>query len=208
MFTNLINLIVFWVTAVIAFSGYWGIFLMMTAESACIPIPSEVIMPFAGFLVVSGKLNFWLVVIAGTIGNLVGSWLAYWLGTGEGYNLLRKYGKYILISHHDLDKAHSWFEKRGEIMVFFSRLLPVVRTFISLPAGVARMNLKKFTFFTFLGSLLWAIGLTYLGTKMGENWNKIQDYFHKFDLLIGAILILGIVWYIRRHIKNNSKLKS
>lgn len=203
MFTNLINLIVFWVTTAIAFSTYWGIFLMMTAESACIPIPSEIIMPFAGFLVAQGKLSFWLVILAGTLGNLIGSLLAYLIGSSGGYALIKKYGKYILISYHDLQKAHSWFEKKGEVTILVSRILPVIRTFISLPAGVAKMDLKKFTFFTLLGSLPWSIGLVYLGTKMGENWNKLQVYFHKFDLLIGIILIAGIVWYIRRHIKNN-----
>jgi len=207
MFANLINILANFVISVIGFGGLWGIFLMMAAESACIPIPSEVIMPFAGFLVAQGKLSFWLVVIVGTFGNLIGSWLAYFLGTGEGYKLIKKYGKYILISHHDLEKAHFWFEKWGEATVFFSRLLPVIRTFISLPAGVAKMDLKKFTFFTLLGSLPWAIGLTYLGTKMGENWTKLQVYFHKFDLLIGIILIVGIVWYIRRHLQKNFKSK-
>lgn len=176
---------------------------MMTAESACIPIPSEIIMPFAGFLVASGKLSFWLVILAGTLGNLAGSLLAYLVGVSGGYTLIEKYGKYILISHHDLQKAHKWFEKKGEVTVFFSRLLPVIRTFISLPAGVSKMDIKKFSFYTTLGSFFWTIVLTYLGTKMGENWTKLQNYFHKFDLLIGLILIAGIVWYIRRHIRHS-----
>lgn len=201
MFTKLIEILATFVVSLISLTSYGGIFLAMTFESALIPLPSEIIMPFAGFLVQSEKLSFWLVVLAGTFGNLFGSLLAYWLGKKEGYPLLEKYGKYFLVHHEDLRKMHGWFNKYGEITVFLSRLLPVVRTFVSFPAGVAEMNVKKFSVYTFLGSLPWAIALTFTGIKMGEHWKEILNYFHKFDYLIGAVFILGIFWYIKRHLK-------
>jgi len=201
MFTAIFEALSNFIINVIFQTGLWGVFLLMTAESACIPVPSEVILPFAGFLVAEGKLSFWGATFAGALGNLFGSLLAYFLGQRVGLDFLKKYGKYILISKKDIEIAHKFFEKYGQQTVFFSRLLPVVRTFISLPAGVAKMNLKKFITLTFLGSFLWSIFLLYLGIKMQENWQKILDYFHKFDLLIGISVILLIILYIKRHLK-------
>ena len=174
-------------------TGYIGIFILMTLESALIPIPSEVTMPFAGFLVHSGSLSFPLVVLAGTVGNLIGSLLAYALGyfleETAILNLIDKYGKFILLSRHEYTRAVHWYQKYGNSITFFSRLLPAVRTFISLPAGLSEMNIWKFSLYTFLGSLFWSIILTYIGFFLGSKWNTIGPYFSKFHLVIGGVLI-------------------
>lgn len=189
------------VTLVISHLGYPGVFLLMALESACIPIPSEFIMPFSGFLVATGEMNFWLAVLMGSFGNLAGSWLAWWVGHKGGRPLVEKYGKYILLSHHDLDAADRYFNKYGQNTVLFTRLMPVIRTFISLPAGIAKMDFKKFSIYTFIGVVPFTAALTYAGVKLRENWDGLQPYFHKFDLVILLFLILGIIWYIFRHIK-------
>lgn len=172
----------------------------MTLESALIPLPSEVTMPFSGFLVTQGKFNFWLVVLAGGIGNLIGSLIAYYIGFFLEESVLRafvrKYGRFVLLTVHDYERAERWFRKHGEIIAFASRLLPAVRTFISLPAGVAEMNVWKFSIYTLAGSLLWSVFLTLIGVKLGENWHSISDYFHKFDVLIGVLGVAAIAWYL------------
>jgi membrane protein DedA with SNARE-associated domain len=178
----------------------------MTLESALIPIPSEITMPFSGSLVVLGTFNFWIVVLVGTIGNLVGSLLAYWLGWWGGETVVRtiilKYGKYFLISEHEYDQSERWFRKHGEIIVFVSRILPILRTFISLPAGVAKMKLVKFIVYTTIGSLIWAYFLTSIGVVLGNNWESLQVYFHKFDLVIVGAGIIVVIWYIRHKWKH------
>ncbi|MBM2820541.1 MAG: hypothetical protein HW405_301 [Candidatus Berkelbacteria bacterium] len=193
------------VMSVITSLGYGGIILLMAIESANIPLPSEVIMPFAGFLVAQGELNLILVGLAGAVGCVVGSIFSYWFGSIGGRPLIEKYGKYILISHHDLDLADKWFQKRGEWTVFIGRLLPVIRTFISFPAGISKMHFGRFVLYSFLGSLPWCLLLAYIGQKMGENWESLRTYFHKFDYIILGLIILGIIWYIRRHLKNRNK---
>ena len=186
-------------------TGNLGVFVLMLLESCAIPIPSEVIMPFAGYWVALGKLNFWIVVMAGTLGNLAGSLLAYWIAWKGGRPLIEKWGKYILISKHDLDLADNWFSKWGSATVFFGRLLPVVRTYISFPAGVAKMDIKKFSFYTFLGALPWTALFAWLGIKMGENWELVRQKLHSFDMAIaiGVVILIGL--YIWRHIKNRNK---
>lgn len=201
MITSIVAWLAALIVSIISSTGYFGIFLLMALESACVPIPSEVIMPFSGFLVFAGKFSLWQVALWGAVGNLAGSILAYRVGVYGGLPLIEKYGKYILISHRDLDRAHKWFEKHGQSAVFFSRLLPAVRTFISLPAGIARMNFKIFCFYTFAGSLLWSYALAYAGLKMGENWQGLKIYFEKFDYLIITVFILLTAWWIRRHLK-------
>lgn len=181
-------------------TGYLGIFILMTLESMLVPIPSEVTMPFSGFLVSQGILNFWLVVLAGTLANLVGSVIAYYIGYFLEETLLlgliQKYGKFILVTIKDYNDASKWFTKYGDKVIFVSRLLPAVRTVISLPAGVFRMDMKKFLSYTFAGSLLWSIVLTYIGLKLGDNWKTLGSYFHKFDLAVGILFILAILWYL------------
>jgi len=205
MLTELINILANAVVAVINFSGYFGVFFLMLVESCGIPMPSEVIMPFSGFLVVSGKLGFWQIVFIGAFGNLTGSWLAYWIGQKGGRPFLEKYGKYFLIHSRDLDLADKWFIKYGELTVFFGRLLPVIRTYISFPAGVAKMNLKKFSFYTFAGALPWTFLFAWLGVKMGNNWELIREKLHNFDVAMLVFVILLIVLYVWRHLKYRHK---
>ncbi|MGB6410863.1 MAG: DedA family protein [Candidatus Deferrimicrobiaceae bacterium] len=202
MVTRILEALAAFVIYVISQMGLPGIVLLMAIESACIPLPSEVIMPFSGYLVFLGKYSLWSVGLAGAIGCVVGSVPAYYLGMYGGRPLIEKYGKYILMSLHDLDMADRWFDRHGEATVFFARLLPVIRTFIAFPAGVARMEMKRFIAYTFAGSLPWCLGLAYIGMVMGEQWPTLRGYFHKFDLLIGAVIVAGIVWYVRRHFKH------
>ena len=205
MINTIIDFLVNFIIQTIDFLGYSGIFLLMLLESCGLPIPSEVIMPFSGFLVALGKMNFWLVTFLGALGNLAGSLLAYWIGSKGGRPLIEKYGKYILISKHDLDLADRWFTKYGNLTVFFGRLLPVVRTYISFPAGIAKMNLKKFSLYTFIGALPWSALFAWLGVKMGNNWEIIRQKLHDFDLAIGIIILLAVALFIYRHFKHQQK---
>ncbi len=198
-----------WIIHFISSLGYLGIFLLMTLESALIPIPSEVTMPFSGSLVALGQFNIWLVVIAGTLGNLFGSLLAYFLGYwGEDSvvrRLIVKYGKYLLISEHEYDQSERWFRVHGELIVLLSRVLPVLRTFISLPAGVAKMKLPKFIAYTVIGSFIWSYVLTELGVVLGNHWNTIGGYFHKFDIVIVVACVAVVAWYIWHKLKRFKK---
>ncbi len=202
---EIIHSIVQLITAFIQDFGYLAVFVLMTAESALIPIPSEVTMPFAGFMTSQGTLNFWTVVFVGAFGNLVGSWIAYALGYYKGESWVRvfikRWGKWLLIREEEFDRAKMWFEKYGQGVAFGSRLLPIVRTFISLPAGIARMNLLIFSILTFIGSFIWSAFLTYLGYQLGQNWQAIEPYFRQFQFVIIAILFGGFVFYIRTHMK-------
>src|SRR3989344_2611233 len=199
MIEPIISFLVYWITYIIGLTGYAGIFLLMLLESAGAPITSEIIMPFSGFLIASGKLNFWAVVLIGTVANLIGSIFGYFGGAWGGRPMLEKWGKYLLISRRDLDLADRWFKKYGELTIFFSRLVPLLRTFISFPAGVARMNFKKFCIYTFLGGLPWVWLFTWLGVKMGQNWELIRKKIEAFDFFILAIAVLIIFWYAKKH---------
>jgi len=202
MITTLIDFLVQLVINIIATTGYAGVFLLMLLESCGVPAPSEAIMPFAGFLVAAHQFSFWLTVLIGALGNLAGSLLAYFIGLKGGRPLVEKYGKYILISKYDLDKADVWFKKRGELTVFIGRLLPVVRTYISFPAGIAKMNLKKFSLYTFIGAFIWSALFCYLGVKLGANWEIIREKLHNFDLAILILIIAVIILFFWRHRKN------
>ena len=186
--------------------GYLAIFLLMLAESACIPFPSEVTMLVGGWYAATGDLNFFWVGTAGVAGNLVGSWIAYAVGRSTGRTLLDRYGKYVLIRSHDIDRAEVWWEKYGDAATFFSRLLPVIRTFISLPAGIARMPFGKFSIYTFLGVIPWTFALTWVGVVVEDNWERVLSYFDVPTLLIGAALVLAAgVWYMRRRKQRRSQ---
>ncbi|RLQ91089.1 DedA family protein [Falsibacillus albus] len=178
--------------------GIWGIFFGMLVESACIPLPSEVIMLFGGFLVGNGQLSFWSVIFAGVFGNLIGSILIYWVGKKGGRPFIEKYGKYVLLNQNHVKKSEAWFDKYGSAATFFGRILPVIRTFISLPAGMANMKMSKFITFTFLGCIPWNMVLVYMGVKLGENWETAQSYMKPVTYLIfGAVILLGLWWVFK-----------
>jgi len=189
--------------------GYFGVFTLMALESACIPIPSEVTMPFAGSLISSGRFTFWGLVIVGGVANLAGSWLAYFVGAWGQETVVRKvikkYGKYVLVTEDEFDKSEKWFRKYGEAIVFFTRLMPIVRTFISLPAGIAKMNLWRFSIYTLIGSLIWSTLLTYVGVVLGANWKSIEVYFHRFDFLIVGVFLIAGIWYVHHKVKKIKK---
>ena len=201
MIAHIIEILASFIIATISSSGYLGIVLLMAIESACIPLPSEIIMPFSGYLVFRGDFGLFWVGLAGGFGCVVGSVPAYYLGLYGGRPLVERYGKYVLISQRDLDLADRWFNRYGDWAIFFSRLLPVVRTFISFPAGVARMNFPRFVAYTFLGSFPWCLGLAYIGMKLGQNWDTLGVYFHRFDMVIGGLIALGVIYYLWHHLK-------
>jgi len=180
----------------ISASGYSGIAILMAVESACIPLPSEIIMPFAGFLTLSGKLYFLWVVLAGAAGNLVGSIIAYFIGVFGGRPFIEKYGKHVLLGKDELDRSEKFFNRYGGISVFFARILPIMRTFISLPAGISRMPFLKFCAYTFIGSFFWSGLLAYIGVFLGENWKGIEVYFRKLDWLVAGLLIIVIFYFV------------
>ncbi len=181
--------------------GYVAIALLMALENACITIPSELILGFAGYLISIGELTFTESVIAGIIGGMLGSILTYYIGSLGGRPFVYKYGKYFFMKKSHIDTAQRWFDKYGVKAVFFSRMLPVVRTFISLPAGFANVNIKKFIIFTFAGSLPWTILLLYIGIALGKNWEKMLAIGHEFSLLICLIIAIVIVYLYLRHRK-------
>jgi membrane protein DedA with SNARE-associated domain len=182
-----------------------GVVVMMAIESAAIPLPSEIIMPLAGWMLIKdrGLGEEWLLLAAfcGALGNLLGSLVAYYVGAWGGRPLVLRYGRYLLISHHDLDLADRWFERYGNWTVFFSRLLPVVRTFISVPAGVARMPIWQFSIYSFLGSFPWSLGLAWAGFLLGENWEDIRDWMRPADIPIVIVVLVLIGLYVYRHVK-------
>lgn len=201
MIEKLLALLASWIIAVISTMGYGGIVLLMGIESACIPLPSEVIMPFSGYLVFKGEMTLWGVALAGAAGCVLGSIPAYYLGVYGGRPLVEKYGKWVLVSHHDLRLADRAFEKYGEIIIFIGRLLPAVRTFIAFPAGIARMNMVRFILYTFVGSLIWCWVLAYVGMKLGENWASLKVFFHEFHIVLVVAAVIFLIWYIRRHLR-------
>jgi membrane protein DedA with SNARE-associated domain len=198
---EILNNLIEFIISTISSSGYIGIFLLMIAESALIPIPSEVIMPFSGYLVSSGKFNVIYVIIAGSIGNLIGSLVAYYIGFKLGREFILKYGKYVLLRKSHLELTESYFKKYGDRSTFISRMLPAIRTYISLPAGVAKMNLKKFVTYTLIGSIIWNSALTYIGIQLGQEWKNILHYSDYFDavVIIGVIVAIVIFFRSRRN---------
>jgi membrane protein DedA with SNARE-associated domain len=197
----IIEKIVAWALALIAKFGYGGIFFTMMLESAAIPIPSEVVLPFSGFLASSGKLNLWLIVLIATAANIAGAVAIYTVGFLGGRPLVDRYGKYFLINQSDVRKLESWSGRYEAKIAFFSRLLPGVRTFSSLIIGVSRINFKRFVWYTLLGSLVWNLPLVYIGYVTGNHWDVLRPYFQKFELVIGAVIIVGLIWFVWKHIK-------
>lgn len=189
------------ITQIIGSTGYLGVFFLMILESAVMPIPSEIVMPFAGFLVSTGQYSIWYMVLAGTVGNLIGSLIAYFVGFYLGRGFIMRYGKYVLLEEKYLLTVEKWFKKYGDKTVFFSRMLPVVRTINALPAGIGKMNLKKFMAYTFVGSIPWNFALAYLGVVLGKRWSLISNYSHIIDIIAIVAIVLLIIWFVLRHRK-------
>jgi membrane protein DedA with SNARE-associated domain len=199
MIDQVISAVASWIVGVISTTGYLGIVFLMAIESACIPLPSEVIMPFAGYLVSIGKINLIGAATAGALGCNVGSTVAYYVAAKGGRTVLERWGKYVLISRAELERTDRFFARYGAATVFFGRLLPVVRTFIAFPAGLARMPMMKFQIYTFLGSWPWCFGLAYVGYVLGARWDSdptLRKLFHDFDAAIAIIVLAGLVWLI------------
>jgi membrane protein DedA with SNARE-associated domain len=192
-----------WIVSVISAAGYLGVAGLMALESACVPLPSEVIMPFAGYLASTGRFNLVLAATAGAVGCNIGSTLAYMLAARAGRAGIERWGRYLLVSPEDLDRADRFFRRFGDIAILVGRLLPVVHTFIAVPAGIARMPWLPFQIYTFVGSWPWCYGLAYVGYRLGENWEadpQLRAIMHKFDFAIVAILLLGVAWLAWRHV--------
>jgi membrane protein DedA with SNARE-associated domain len=200
---KILALLVQFVTHVITVGGYGGIVALMGIESACIPLPSEIIMPFAGYVVYLGQFNLIWAATAGAVGCNLGSAVAYWIGAKGGRPLVERYGRWVLMSHQDLDRMTVFFEKYGSITVLVSRLLPVVRTFIAFPAGIAKMSQLRFHIYTFIGSWPWCFALAYAGMKLGERWHsdpRFEQAFHRFHLVVEVALLAMVVWFLWVHL--------
>ena len=190
------------IIATIASFGYGGVILMMAIESACIPLPSEIIMPFSGYLVHTGRFDLPVVAVAGAVGCLLGSYVAYYLGASGGRRLLLRYGRWVLIAPHEIELADWFFDRWGGPAVFFSRLLPVVRTFIAFPAGVSRMRIIPFSLYTLAGSYLWCLVLAYAGMQLGQHWEALGPYFHQFHAVIGIGIVAGAALVVYNRVRN------
>ncbi len=190
--------------------GYVAIFFLMTLESMMLPVPSEIVIPFAGYLAFMGILNIFLVIIMSSLGGLAGSLIAYYIGYFGGRKFLLKYGYYFLITPETLDRAERWFQKYGKISVFITRLVPIIRTFISLPAGIGEMDIRLFSLYTFIGSFIWSSFLAYLGYTLGKNWDLVSHFFSGLDIYIiiaGLLILIYIAYRVHRSYKIN-KLKN
>lgn len=192
------------VIRIISLLNYWGVGLLMMLESAAIPIPSEVIMPFSGFLVSEGKMSLLGVALAGSLGSVIGSWFIYEVAKYGGRPLLEKYGKYILISKSHLDSTDRFFQKYGMIATFLGRMLPVFRTYISIPAGLAKIDLRKFLALCFVGSFIWSYILAWFGVLLGSRWEVVKEYMHYVSITIVIVVVLWIVRWFWKNMKNKS----
>jgi len=205
MIEQILSAVTNFIMSVIDSSGYIGVALLMAIESAAIPLPSEVIMPFAGFLASEGRFTLFGISLAGAAGSVLGSWATYFLGKYGGRPLIVKYGRWVLITEHDLNLADNFFAKYGTWAAFIGRVLPVIRTYISIPAGIARVKFWSFTIATFVGSFIWSYLLGWIGFKLGENWESLSGYFHQVDWIIAILIVIGAAWWVRRHWKNRVK---
>lgn len=208
MSEKILAVLAHFIISVISSMGYGGVALLMAIESACIPIPSEVIMPFAGYLVQQGQLNLFWVATVGALGCNIGSAVAYWVGAWGGRPFIERYGRYLLLNMNDLDRADRFFHRFGGITVFVGRLLPIVRTFIALPAGISRMPQWRFHLYTFLGSWPWCFVLAYVGVKLGRAWEtdpRFKAAFHRFHLGVEVVLLVAVIWFLWSHLRKRSR---
>lgn len=202
MIHQIITGITTWITHVIAAMGYPGVAFLMAIESAAIPLPSEVIMPFSGFLAATGQFNIWLLAFAGAIGSTIGSAVTYYIGYHGGQMLAKRYEQIVHVSAGELGFTEKFFNRYGVKSTLIGRVLPVIRTFISIPAGIAKVPVGRFLFYAFVGSYIWSLFLAWLGLKLGQNWEKLGSYFHKFDALIFVVVILALALWIWRHFRH------
>jgi membrane protein DedA with SNARE-associated domain len=199
MIDQVISALATWIVEIISAAGYLGVALLMAIESACIPLPSEVIMPFAGYLVSTNQFSLIGAATAGALGCNLGSTVAYYVAAWGGRPVLERWGRYILINHSELERTDRFFERYGSATVFFGRLLPVVRTFIAFPAGLARMPMLKFQIYTFIGSWPWCFALAYIGYLLGARWDSdptFRKLFHEFDAVVAVVLVAGFAWFV------------
>ena len=191
-----------WAIAITLALGYPGVVFLMALESMVVPLPSELILPFAGFLCATGQLNFWLAWVAAIIGSLIGSLISYAIGFYGGDKFVRTFGKYILLDEADLNWTEKWFRTKGETVIFIARFVPVVRHLISIPAGIGKMDLKKFSLYTILGAAGWNLFLLWLGYYLGQNWREVRQYSEYLSIAVVALIILAFIIFIWRHLKH------
>ena len=201
MLETILKPITSFVLSVISTWGYAGIVVCMTIESACIPLPSEVIMPFSGYLVTTGRFTLWGVALAGAIGNVLGSWIGYWLGSVGGRPLAERLSRWHVVRVEEYDRADRWLRRHGLQVAFWTRLVPIVRTFVSFPAGAARVPIARFTMYTFVGSYIWSFILAWVGAKFGEHWESIHEVWRGFDLAVLVALVALFLLWLRSHFK-------
>lgn len=208
MIAGLIERLALFTTAAISAMGYGGVVLLMGIESACIPLPSEIIMPFAGYLAYRGEFTLHGAALAGAVGCVAGSIPAYYVGKYGGRPAIERWGRYVLVSHREIELADRLFARWGQWVVLGGRLLPVIRTFIAFPAGVARMNMARFLVYTFVGSYPWCLALAWVGMKLGERWNqdqRLKDAFHRFDLAVGVALAAFVAWFVWHKVRERRR---
>lgn len=204
-----------WIQDQIANNGYLAIFVLMLLGSACVPIPSEVVMAFGGALASeafatnalgdpSAQLGLVTVIVVGVVASMIGSWIAWGAGYAGGRPLIDRFGRYLLLRPHEVDRAHEWFERHGEAAVFFARLIPLVRAFISLPAGVARMSFGRFTLYTFLGIVPWTVGLAIAGYSLGQRWDQVERFIGPISIAVGVMGLLALAWWIRSRLRRRA----
>jgi membrane protein DedA with SNARE-associated domain len=199
---GLLELLAVFAIDVISKIGYLGVFFLMVMESMVIPIPSELVLPFAGFLISRGDFSFVWVMIVSSLGSITGSLISYYMGRYGGNAFVIRYGKYVLLDVEDLKKTERWFEKRGEYTIFISRFIPVVRHLISIPAGIGKMDLKRFCLYTVVGASMWNFILIYAGYLLGEHWDRIKHYSEPVSLTVAAALVIGFIWFVYRHLRD------
>ncbi len=201
------ELLVPFVLEILKAIDWLGVFLLMTAESTLLPVPSEAVLPFAGYLVAQGQMNLWVALASATIGTILGSAISYAIGKYLGRAVVARYGKYVLVTEHDLDIAKNWFDKHGEKMIFICRFIPVIRHVISIPAGIAQMNFKKFILYTAIGGLLWNAFLIYVGMQLQQNWDVILKYSQWIDILAIIVIVIAIAWFVGTKLKKDKIAK-
>jgi len=197
----IIELLITYIVSLISFLGYPGLFILMMFESMILPVPSELVMPFAGFLVNQGRFSFLGVALISSLGSIVGSLISYYIGLYGGERFIRKFGKYFLLDLSHLKWTENWFKHKGDLTILISRFIPVVRHLISIPAGIGKMNLKKFILYTFIGAFIWNNFLSYLGILLNEKWEVVHTYSGQIDIIAIVIIILLVIYFVYKRLK-------